>query len=345
MNTNINSLIDGNNYEEKYCKYKQKYLNLKNSIGQELGQNGGLCKNNLINNQILNLLDSHRLVGIGDFTHGCKDTWDFIIGLLEYLILNTDKPIKLFTENSAHKCKAIMTHKKIKYFKPFMYEGRFPTGKLGIYSGYTSESPEFFQLIKFIRKYKNRIEIIGTDNDTIDRDKSMSIKILNNLHEKNLGYNIWFGSNHHIDTSKYNLMNQKWVSNPHIQRYFAGHYLKKKLANEYCIILSQGYEGTIRFNGVCIGDDCEYRIANLDYIWKDFKIPQYKKYLNKKDPITLYNNKEFQTNSMVIFNAVYHASLDKEKPIGLSGGLYCKNTHNWDFILFFNKVHKLEQLK
>jgi hypothetical protein len=38
-----------------------------------------------------------------------------------------------------------------------------------------------------------------------------------------------------------------------------GHYLKKKLKNDYYIVLSQSYEGTNRFNGYCIGENCEKR--------------------------------------------------------------------------------------
>ena len=184
-----------------------------------------------INHQLLNLLDTHRLVGIGDFTHGCRDIPVFMTQLLDYIIKNTSKPIKLFTENSAWRCENIMKHHKIIYQKPTMWNNRWPSGKLGAYAGYGAESPECLAFIKFIRKHRSRITIIGADPDVIDRDEAMATTILDGLLPKGEGYNIWYAAIHHIDTSKYEEMNQKWVPNPHIQRYFAGYHIKKKLFN------------------------------------------------------------------------------------------------------------------
>jgi len=294
--------------------------------------------------KILDIMNEYQLVGIGDFTHGCKDIPQFITQLLEFLIKNTNKPIKLFTENSYWRCDNIMNHKKIIYQKPKLWNNKYPSGKLGLYAGYGAESPEYISFIKLIRKHRDRITIIGADPDIIDRDEAMAKTILDGLLSKDEGYNIWYAANHHIDTDKYEEMNQKWVPNPEIQRYFAGYHLQKKLGNEYCIILSQAYKGIVRYTGVCISDDCEYRISNLDYIWSDFIIPESKKYVNNLQPVTLYNNKEFITDLMPFFNAPYHTGLKKETPIGLSGGIYGKNTKKWNYILFFNQVHKLEQI-
>ena len=46
------------------------------------------------------------------------------------------------------------------------------------------------------------------------------------------------------------------------------HYLKKKLKDNYCIILSQAYEGINRFNGYCIGNNCKERTVQLNYFTK-----------------------------------------------------------------------------
>ncbi len=297
-----------------------------------------------INKKILALLDTHQLVGIGDFTHGCTDIPIFIKQLLDFIIKNTNKQIKLFTENSAWRCENIMKHSKLIYKKPLLWNNKWPSGKLTLYAGYGAESPECLELIKFIRKHRNRITIIGADPDIIDRDEAMAKTILDGLLPKNEGYNIWYAANHHVDTDKYEEMNQKWLPNPEIQRYFAGYHLCNKLGNEYCIILSQAYKGIVRYSGVCIGDDCEYRISNLDYIWKDFIIPDYKKYANKKTNISFYDKKEFNVDKLAIFNAPYHAGLKKIEPIGLSGGFYSRNTKNWNYILFFNEIHKLESI-
>ena len=79
-------------------------------------------------------------------------------------------------------------------------------------------------------------------------------------------------------------------------------------------------------------------------------LTKYKKYVyascnsNNKGNVSLYDKKEFKIDKMAIFNAPYHAGLKDEYPIGLSGGFYSRNTKNWNYILFFNEIHKLEVL-
>lgn len=327
--------------EKRKSKKHKNATILSNTLKKASNNNTNILE---INKKILELLETHQLVGIGDFTHGCANIPAFITQLLEYIIKNTNKPVKLFTENSEWRCKNIMNHPKLIYQKPTMWNNRWPSGKLGLYAGYGAESPECLQFIKFIRKHRDRITIIGADPDIIDRDEAMAKTVLEGLLPKNEGYNIWYAANHHVDTDKYEQMSQKWVPNPERQRYFAGYYLRKELGNNYCIILSQGYKGVVRYSGICIGDDCEYRISNLDYIWRDFIIPEFKKYVNDHQNITLYDNKEFKSEVMPFFNGPYHAGLKDEKPIGLSGGIYGKNTQKWNYILFFNQVDKLKTI-
>ena len=94
-------------------------------------------------------------------------------------------------------------------------------------------------------------------------------------------------------------------------------------------------------------------MANLDYIWRDFVIPEYEKYVNAssnsinriiKSNVSLHDKKEFKMDKMAIFNAPYHAGLKDEQSIGLSGGFYSRNTKSWNYILFFNEIKKLEVL-
>ena len=56
---------------------------------------------------------------------------------------------------------------------------------------------------------------------------------------------------------------------------------KKKLKDNYCIILSQSFEGTNRFNGYCIGDKCNERTYQLNYFTKKFKYDKNKKESNE----------------------------------------------------------------
>jgi hypothetical protein len=139
-------------------------------------------------------------------------------------------------------------------------------------------------------------------------------------------------------------MSQKWVPNPERQRYFAGYYLKKELGAQYCIVLTQGYKGIVRYNGVCIGDDCYNRVANLDYIYRDFIIPEFKKYVDWRKPVRMLEIGEYKEKDMPYFNATFHAGIKNIRQVGDSGGLYSKNTKKWDYILFFNEVSKLETL-
>jgi hypothetical protein len=237
-----------------------------------------------------------------------------------------------------------MKHQKIIYQKPKLWNNKWPNGKLGLYAGYGAESPDILTFIKFIRAHRDRITIIGADPDIIDRDEAMAKTVLSVLHPKGEGYNIWYAANHHVDTGKYEEMNQKWVPNPEIQRYFAGYHLRRKLGREYCIVMTQAYHGSVRYNGICLGDDCYDRVANLEYIYRNFTIPEFKKYVNPNHQMTLYTRSEFITDKMPFFNAPYHADLVMEKPIGTSGGLYGENTKKWNYILFFNKVNHLESL-
>ncbi len=68
-----------------------------------------------------NLLLSHKLLGIGDFTHGCFEIPELILFFLEYLINNTTNKIIILTENSKWRCENIMNHKKLTYSKPTMW--------------------------------------------------------------------------------------------------------------------------------------------------------------------------------------------------------------------------------
>ena len=295
-------------------------------------------------NRILDIMNNHQLVGIGDFTHGCYEMSKFKLDLLKYLIKNTNKPIKLFVENSLWRTENIMKNKRLSYMKPTLWNGKYPNGKLGLYCGYVAESPEELETIKYIRQHRNRIHIIGVDPDIIDRDEKMASSILKQLYPKTKGINIWFAANAHVDMDKYHHHSQKWLAEPERVRYYAGYHLKKALGDEYFYILSQAYKGIVRYNGVCLGDDCYNRVANLDYIWRDFTIPEYKKYCNKESYPILMNKSEFIEKNLAFFSATYFTDLKKENQVGYSGGWYSRDIRKWDLILFFNEVTKLEQL-
>lgn len=46
----------------------------------------------------MNDLLSYNLIGIGDFSHGIMESWEFRFNLLKYAIKNTNKNIIIFNE-------------------------------------------------------------------------------------------------------------------------------------------------------------------------------------------------------------------------------------------------------
>ena len=61
-------------------------------------------------------------------------------------------------------------------------------GKLWQYINHTMESEIFLKIIKYIRKNKDRITIIGIDNDKIDRDYDMYKIIMKHYNKNNINF-------------------------------------------------------------------------------------------------------------------------------------------------------------
>jgi len=190
------------------------------------------------------------------------------------------------------------------------------------------ESNIFFKIIKYIRKHKDRITIIGIDNDKIDRDYDMYKIIIKNYKSSNINF-LW-ASNNHISDSKLSNDNFKYIKNKN-HKWFLGHYLKKTLKDEYCIILSQAYEGTNRFNGYCIGENCIKRTWQLKYLYKKFKYDKNKKYVNENKKYQLLT--DYNEPLMLFSNSYY-----KGNKYGVQDYI---NINNFNYILFWNKVHEL----
>jgi hypothetical protein len=191
------------------------------------------------------------------------------------------------------------------------------------------ESELFIKIIKYIRKNKDRITIIGIDNDTIDRDYDM-YKIIMKYYNKN-NINFLWASNHHIGDLPLSAENLTYIKNKN-HKWFLGHYLKKKLKDEYCIILSQAYEGTNRFNSYCILKNCNKRTYQLHYFTKKSKSDKNKKYVNlnkKYQLLTDYNE------LLISFSNSYY----KGNKYGVQDYI---DTNIFNYILFWNEVSILK---
>lgn len=281
---------------------------------------------------------NYYLIGIGDFTHGSLNIWKFRINLLKKVMRETNKNIMIFVEDSLWRTENIMNNRKIVLTKALMWNNKYPNGILGDYVAHTWESKIYLEIIKFIRKHSDRITIIGVDNDKLARDRHMYKIIMKNLNKNNI--NFFWASNSHVDDRVLDISTRKWIKKkaPN-ETHYCGHYLKRKLGHKYCIILSQGYQGTVRYNSICIGDDCEDRRWFLQYIYKEFKYPPLKKYVSKnKNGYVLY--KKFH-NKLLEFSNSYWV----DHSHGFEGGYLVKiKKPKYDYILFFNKVDKLDVL-
>lgn len=289
----------------------------------------------------MNDLLSYNLIGIGEFSHGIMESWEFRFNLLKYAIKNTNKKIIIFNEMSIWQAENIMNNtiwsrnlnKAIKYdgikIEEPIQNGNYVGGKLWQYISHSMESNIFLKIIKYIRKHKDRIKIIGIDNDTIDRDYDMYKIIMKNYKPSNINF-LWT-SNHHVADLQLTDDNLKYIKNKN-HKWFLGHYLKKELKENYCIILSQAYEGTNRFNGYCIGNNCEKRTYQFKYFYKKFKYNKNKKYVNINKKYQLLTD---YTEPLISFSNSYY----KGNKHGVQDYM---NTNIFNYILFWNEVNELK---
>lgn len=290
--------------------------------------------------------NNYYLVGIGEFSHGIQESWEFRFKLLKHVIKNTNKKVTIFAETSwwigdnirnntiwSRELNKPIKYNGIKKEKPIdSNNGGSAWGVLWQYIGHTSESKILYKIIKYIRKNKNRIIYIGTDNDKIDRDYDMYKIIMKNLNKNHI--NLFWASNDHVADLPLSSDNLNYIKNKD-HKWFCGHYLKEKLKDKYCIVLTQAYRGENRFNGYCKGDNCEERIWQLKYIYKKFVYKPNKKYVD--------NTKKFQLltefdNKLINFSNSYYSG----NKYGVQS--YIKPS-NWNYILFWNEVHRLEPYK
>ena len=147
----------------------------------------------------------------------------------------------------------------------------------------------------------------------------MAKNILKNINKKHI--NLFFAHNAHINNQK---ITEKFHTKWHNEKYRCGYYLKQKLRDKYCIILSTGYKGKIRFDCKCDDEYCTNRILYEKPIFKSFEIKEYKNIENG-----LYDKFDKQI-------ATYTAcDFPNNKPIMV-------NTNKYNYILFFRNIIPLK---
>lgn len=180
----------------------------------------------------------YKLIGIGDFSHGIKDIWIYRIKILKYF-LEKRKNIRIFMEDGHNGPANIMNDKKIiNLSNEYNYRENFPLKRYTDFRIYSS--PTYFKFINLINKNRNSITIHGIDTENKNREKKMADIIIKNL-DNDCCVNLFFAHNFHVDDRE--------IRFESMHKYTAGHYLKKKLGNAYCIILSFGLSGSMRYDG------------------------------------------------------------------------------------------------
>jgi hypothetical protein len=221
----------------------------------------------------------YSLIGIGDFSHGDQNIWEYRFNLLKDVVDNTDKKILIFNEDSEKHCNNIMNTNKPLHVEEGdygVYQKKFPYGPLDDYAYRVYDSPIYLKLILYIREHSKRIKMIGVDNEeNLARDKEMARRILNKLNKNNI--NFFYAHNDHVDNRK---ITQLYETAWHDEKYYCGYYLKNQLGDKYCIILSTGYKGMIRFDGSCSDVKCTKRTPFVYPKFKSFEIQKYEKYEN-----------------------------------------------------------------
>ena len=151
-----------NYFEDKRLNYKKIFKSIKNNYNEA--------------SKIYNNEQFIKLIGIGEFSHGILESWEFRFNMLKYAMKHTNKKIIIFNEMSIWQAKNIMNNtiwsnqekKFVKYdgikFEELIQNDNYVGGKLWQYCHHVVESNIFLKIIKYIRKHIERISIIGIDN-------------------------------------------------------------------------------------------------------------------------------------------------------------------------------------
>ena len=212
---------------------------------------------------------------------------------------------------------------------------------------HTWESKEYYNIIIYIRKHTDKIKIIGIDPlnnysdismfDTIKKHISQFFDNNKSNSNQNCVYFLWT-HNDHISTNKYNESMKKYTKTSNINSYYCGKFLKDYLGDKYCIILSNSSSGKIRFNSVCIGDNCDIRLWTLNYFYSSFDNNDNQK--DNKKNIVIYDKDTCVLKKFICFSNSYYINLKN----GINGG-YSTKYNNYNFIIYIQKSNPATEYK
>jgi len=216
--------------------------------------------------------DGRCLIGIGDFSHGDNNIWEYRISFVNHLLQDSSKHITIFNEDTEYHSNNITD-----ITKPLSFESEYNIsedgygyGPLDEYCHRVYDSSIYLTFIRLVRMNHDRISLIGVDVDEIDRDYQMAQNILTKLDKSHV--NLFFAHNSHVnDQTIFEDYETKWSS----EEKRCGHYLRKKLGDEYCIMLSASGDGVVRFDCDCNDKFCTKRRAYKVPVFREFNITEY----------------------------------------------------------------------
>ncbi len=294
----------------------------------------------------MDLLNKYAIIGIGEFSHGIKNSWEYRLKLLKLAMRATDKKIIIFNEMSVWQAENVMhrtiydrkanSYRKYEGFKkeqPInMGEDSPSWGAYWQYVGHSMESEIVLKIFRYIRKNDNRITLIGIDNDKLDRDHNMAKIILSKY--DTAAINFFWAHNAHVSDTPLSSDNLHWIKNK-AHRWYCGYYLRKKLKSQYCIILSQARGGKQRFNSYCRGKNCAKRVWG-DYFYKKFSNNIFKKVPYKDGQLIPAG--EYMAPIINFSNSYFENGAAQLKVPGASS---ISPKGSADYILFWNVVEAL----
>lgn len=272
-------------------------------------------------------INDYSLIGIGEFSYGFQEIWEFRYNLLKKIIRTTNKKIMLFMDvtkkqqQNINRLAYVDEDDKLEkgedlQFIERKFKNKFhePIGMLGLYVPYVSESHIVYKILKYIKSHRDRIQVVGIKNIPT-KDVCNEIKKLLNT---TTHINLLFAHNNIVDDR----IKKNYVS--------CGHYLKKIYGKKYCIILSQASQGELRFDSFYLGHHSDTHVWEHTHFYKFFmfKSKKYNKLDNNYKLCKRYCKKLIEFGNGYYENTKY-------------GHNEILSSHTWDFMLFWNVATKL----
>ena len=283
--------------------------------------------------ELLVNFENYHLVGIGDFTHGINETWEYRLDVIKNII-KQGISIVIYNEDTQYSIDNIYGDKDLSInYKthPTKKTDSFPHGPMNRYCHIVYDSPIYLKIIKFIRKHRDKIALVAVDSDVIARDKVMAEKILDHMKKTARDKVIRFFWAHNAHVAPRPITELYELKYAPRETHRCGWYLRKTLGSSYCVILSTGYKGTLRFSISCDNEQCTDKKYYKTPYFKLFCHSQYEE-LDSKNKWKLTENKSFPKKLVEYAGAEF------------PDGYFLRDHLDCDYILFFPRVSGLSLL-